>query len=129
MNWTLTRECSSPLFKRLAQHRRSDFRLEALYDVRPTAEELDSIAEAIKKYPDGILDKPEQFVLMMAMTGNLDERLKVGHNSCDTRIDTINLLPHFIKSWIFMKKFPDRVLDFTDQLNTLSSICVQVVKK
>lgn len=81
--------------------------LEALYDVRPTSDELDDIADALKKYPEGILDKPEQFVLMMAMIGNLDERLK---------------------SWIFVKKFPDRILDLKEQLKVLSNVCIQIVQ-
>ena len=45
----------------------------------PLLSTVDDIADALKKFPEGILDKPEQFVLMMAMIGNLDERLKVSN--------------------------------------------------
>ncbi|XP_039255768.2 uncharacterized protein LOC120332565 [Styela clava] len=81
--------------------------LEALYDVRPTSDELDDFSDALKKFPNGVLDKPEQFVLMLAMLGNLDERLK---------------------SWIFAKKFPDKILDIKDQLNAMSNACIQIVR-
>jgi len=51
--------------------------LQAIFDVRPTAEELDAISDTLKAHPKGILDKPEQFLLMLAMIPNLDERLEV----------------------------------------------------
>jgi len=47
--------------------------------VRPTPEELDLIADALKARPNFILDKPEQFILMLAMIPSLDERLRVSN--------------------------------------------------
>ena len=54
--------------------------MQALCDVRPTPDELDKIADALKARPNAILDKPEQFILMLAMIPSLDDRLRVCYN-------------------------------------------------
>ena len=51
--------------------------LQALIDIRPSSEEIDKIADIIKDHPKGVLDKPEQLILLLAMIPNLEERLKV----------------------------------------------------
>ncbi|CAK8695776.1 unnamed protein product [Clavelina lepadiformis] len=81
--------------------------LQALYDVRPSAEELDEIADALKAQPTCILDKPEQFVLMLAMIPSLDERLKC---------------------WIFAKKFPDKMVEIQEQLIAVGEACNDISK-
>ncbi|XP_078482115.1 uncharacterized protein LOC108951118 [Ciona intestinalis] len=81
--------------------------LQALYDVRPSPEELDDIADALKRRPNAILDKPEQFVMMLAMIPSLNERLQC---------------------WIFAKRFPDRMVDVHEQLTAWHDVCSQIMQ-